>query len=1034
MIPAHALRNLVQRTTCAGRAIWVALCFTAISTVALASETFTHTVTFSGQSITIDFQRYSVRGPSFEVLVQGANGQFTSHTPAAVATYLGQVQNHPGAIASAIVRADGRIFSRVSFEDGVEWYSAGGTTRVRGQGDEGFIMWPSVPTLPGGAGSDIYVAEVGADTDSQYVAAVGGVAATLEILEYSVLATNQIYLRDVGITHLLARVLIRADAASDPYPTGMSGGEVFNEVARQWGTVLPSGSQDMVMFATTRGGGGGLGSLGAVGSNAITTNAPVDDDGFEEGDISVVWRHEAGHNWNVNHFVGGVTEGPDAIGPEGKTVMSGNSLSKLSVSEAAIILAFKSSVLDKLESLGSFGLPLPPRAATDRFYYVGGVSDTIDVMSNDHDGNGESFSLHSFDASSTLGGSLTLSEGSGPGGRDEIRYSPPTGGLNGATDDFSYRIVDSSGQQGLARVTIRELSASPVAGPAVYSQTTTNGQLVVTDLVGGDDNLTLTQVDMNLWMLSADGKSLTSDNENFYDALFLSTQANQSMKILLGSGADTFVVEGNGAGLRGSLFVDGGEGDDEISFSGDVIADSGHIIDLNLQDDAANPGADRVTILAGANVTALGDTPITIKASQTVVVEAGASVGTTDGELRIEANAQSGQSTGGDFVGALIKGTVSSSGQGPMVITGRGGDGGAEGNGYQAGVKVEGRIVGGSLGAVEVSGVGGGSSNVVNVGVDISGEITSSGASIAIEAEAGAANTFYGIGLRMPFGGKVFAGGAGDLEINAVGVGGACCSHDAIELKGGSSLTAVAGDVILNLTGGPGSVELFARDDWTVGSEQGAVSFSDGVFTLQGGLLMGAVTFANGSELELEFSGDSVNTLNIKDSVDLTGLSLAISEGSTLQASTTLTLIDNQGALPVAGRFEGLPAGSAVTVGGVKTMIVYDGGDGNDVQLAPFKDTDGDGQSDLLDNDDDDDGVPDAQDAFPLDNTETADSDGDGLGDNREQALGTDPNNADTDGDGLTDFEEQTSGSDPLDDGDPPQGGLPIWLLYQATQ
>ena len=65
MIPTHALRNLVQRTTCAGRAIWVALCFTAMSTAALASESFTHTVTFSGQSVTIDFQRYSVRGPSF---------------------------------------------------------------------------------------------------------------------------------------------------------------------------------------------------------------------------------------------------------------------------------------------------------------------------------------------------------------------------------------------------------------------------------------------------------------------------------------------------------------------------------------------------------------------------------------------------------------------------------------------------------------------------------------------------------------------------------------------------------------------------------------------------------------------------------------------------------------------------------------------------------------------------------------------------------------------------------------------------------
>ena len=201
------------------------------------------------------------------------------------------------------------------------------------------------------------------------------------------------YLRDVGITHLLERVIIRTDATSDPYLRDMDRFEVFDEVARQWRSVLPAGTHDMVMFATTRNGGGGLGSTGAVGSNAIATNAPVESDGFEEGDVSVVWRHEAGHNWNVRHFEGGVTSGSDLTGPEGRTIMSGNTLAKLSVSEAAVILAFKSSVLGKLDNLGSFGLPLPPRASVDRFYYVDGVNDTFDVLLNDHDGNCEALTL-----------------------------------------------------------------------------------------------------------------------------------------------------------------------------------------------------------------------------------------------------------------------------------------------------------------------------------------------------------------------------------------------------------------------------------------------------------------------------------------------------------------------------------------------------------------------------------------------------------------------------------------------------------------
>lgn len=82
----------------------------------------------------------------------------------------------------------------------------------------------------------------------------------------------------------------------------------------------------------------------------------------------------------------------------------------------------------------------------------------------------------------------------------------------------------------------------------------------------------------------------------------------------------------------------------------------------------------------------------------------------------------------------------------------------------------------------------------------------------------------------------------------------------------------------------------------------------------------------------------------------------------------------------------------------------------------------------------DGDGVLDYDDAFPNDPTETTDTDGEGLGDNLEGTLGTDPENPDTDGDGYTDYEEYVDGTDPLDDGDPGSGGLPIWLLYEATQ
>jgi uncharacterized repeat protein (TIGR01451 family) len=90
-------------------------------------------------------------------------------------------------------------------------------------------------------------------------------------------------------------------------------------------------------------------------------------------------------------------------------------------------------------------------------------------------------------------------------------------------------------------------------------------------------------------------------------------------------------------------------------------------------------------------------------------------------------------------------------------------------------------------------------------------------------------------------------------------------------------------------------------------------------------------------------------------------------------------------------------------------------------------DPDEDGIPNYLDPDDDNDGFPDAVDAFPFDPTEWQDSDGDGVGDNADafpndptEAVDTDGdgigNNADPDDDddGLSDAEEALLGTDPL--------------------
>ncbi len=125
--------------------------------------------------------------------------------------------------------------------------------------------------------------------------------------------------------------------------------------------------------------------------------------------------------------------------------------------------------------------------------------------------------------------------------------------------------------------------------------------------------------------------------------------------------------------------------------------------------------------------------------------------------------------------------------------------------------------------------------------------------------------------------------------------------------------------------------------------------------------------------------------------------------------------------------------------GGVEDASIAVGQACDDVSpqpTAPTSDTDTDG-----------DGIPDDEDAFPLDAAEDTDTDADGQGDNadtdddndgisdsEEAVLGTDPLNPDSDGDGLSDGDEVAGGSDPLDDtSSTPSGGPATGVGSQAA-
>lgn len=408
--------------------------------------TFTRTISTSSQSVTVDFTHHPIRSANFQVLVQQADGSYATHSADVARTYLGTVQGKPGALACGLLRSDGTLWARVSFEDGTTWTSTGGTASASGGGFT--PAWPTSVVSAGGAGATVFAAELGLDSTHNHFTACGGTAAAVvEQCEFSVMSGNLAYLRDTAILHRIGTIVVRADSAKDPYAAdGGDTGALLPRVRTLWNTGAPMGSSHDIAAVLHSAANGGLAYVGTIG----TSSRYSANDSDPTGDFSVVWRHEAGHNWGSSHYEGGGN-------PEGSTIMSNNALSRFSSSEARKIISHRNTKTAILDNLGPYPFPIPPRANQDAVAYLRGTPKRIDVLANDADSNGETLALLSFDGESHLGGALSRSAGTGPGGRDEILYTPPAT-LASGTDWFRYRIQDSSGMQAVGHAMLRPVS------------------------------------------------------------------------------------------------------------------------------------------------------------------------------------------------------------------------------------------------------------------------------------------------------------------------------------------------------------------------------------------------------------------------------------------------------------------------------------------------------------------------------------------------------------------------------------------------
>jgi hypothetical protein len=386
----------------------------------------------TGAAVSIVLTQVPLRGPDFRVRLQAANGSFSDLTSqlAAESSYLGTVPGHPDADAAATVWADGTVHGEVIFDRGATWYFTDhAVTSTRGRDAPSAYVWPVRRSMDSDLiGNNSLSTEVGYDVDSAAYTEFGKSASlVLDTVQNTLNNERLIYMQDAGVTQILGDVVIRGDAASDPYaalPADTS--DYLSALRAQWTTALAPYPEDQVQVVSPRV------DSGLAYITSYEKQWSFGAYGADPDDWSIFARHENAHNWGVLDENGG--------DPEGSTIQSGNQYARWDSTELYAIANARTTQRQRLTNNGIYtATPLPPYAGMDLLTAVAGPgTSTILPLVNDHSANGLALHVTHVDAISALGAHVSL------GANNSLIYgdlSQPTT----AIDHFFYTVSDAAG-------------------------------------------------------------------------------------------------------------------------------------------------------------------------------------------------------------------------------------------------------------------------------------------------------------------------------------------------------------------------------------------------------------------------------------------------------------------------------------------------------------------------------------------------------------------------------------------------------------
>lgn len=446
---------------------------------------------------------------------------------------------------------------------------------------------------------------------------------------------------------------------------------------------------------------------------------------------------------------------------------------------------------------------------------------------------------------------------------------------NGATFWIRWVALDATSADDGLSVDDFVIAANPITH---YNISNTAGVLSITDAAGKSELLTLSEVGTNIRFF-AKGRTYSLNNGTAtplpYD---VSLASLNSMIVNTANGNDSITVNAFATSIP-DLTLSGGQGDDVITFNGDLTFGNNESLDVDLQNDDATPGTDQIIFASGsdADIAIAGTGTAVLKASQFITINSGCSLSTINGNMTIEANQQVTPSSG-NFIGLNVTGgTLQVTGSGILTAKGKGGNTGTNQHGIS--VNALGDIIGGTTGTTIIEGRCGASSGNIHSGVLVTGSgasISTNGTHLSVTgfgSTLGSSN----FGVQVASAGTITAGGSGNVTVQGTGGTVTTTTNDGIRVIGANSIITSGGGNV-TVTGFGGGISASNTNPGVSITTAGSISAGgSGTVTING---TGGVT-SGVNDFGVQVSGANSIITSSGGNVSVTGLGGGIGSSST---------------------------------------------------------------------------------------------------------------------------------------------------------